>query len=219
MFNVCMGCGTYNAAKVITPDPETEPLFLAYAVCPECGYKHLFRRLPLFIVCGASGTGKTAICESLIHSARGYIPLEGDILWCSAFDKPDDNYRDFFEIWLRMAKNIGQSGRPVVLFSAGAGVPENVQNCVEWRYFSSVHRLALACDNATLEKRLKLRPNWRNSGSDAFITGQQELNRWYREISPTLDISITVLDTSRDTLEHTVSRVNEWITRHIPANL
>ena len=113
--------------------------------------------------------------------------LDADILWCPAFDKPDDGYRDFFEIWLRMAKNIGQSGRPVVLFGAGAGVPENIEPCVERRYFSAVHRLALVCDDDVLVERLRARPQWRNAGTTAFVESQVAFNRWFRETGPTLE--------------------------------
>ena len=98
MFNVCVSCGTYNVAKQILHSDTKDESAMAYAVCPECGYRHPFRRLPLFIVFGASGTGKTAICNELTRVIRNYVPLEGDVLWCPAFNSPDDNFRQFFEI-------------------------------------------------------------------------------------------------------------------------
>ena len=64
------------------------------------------------------------------------VLLEGDILWRPEFNRPEEKYRDLFETWLRMCKSISQSGRPVVMFTAGIGVPENVEGCVERRYFS-----------------------------------------------------------------------------------
>jgi hypothetical protein len=36
------------------------------AVCPECGYKRLFKRLPLLLVSGASGVGKSAVLQQLL---------------------------------------------------------------------------------------------------------------------------------------------------------
>lgn len=44
-----------------------------------------------------------------------------------------------------MAKNISQPGRSVVLVGAGMGVPENIEPCVELRYFAEVHYLAMVC--------------------------------------------------------------------------
>jgi hypothetical protein len=55
--------------------------------------------------------------------------------------------------WLRLAKNISQVGQPMVLFGAGVGVPANLEECVERRYFAVIHYLALVCDDAVLEQR------------------------------------------------------------------
>lgn len=208
MFNVCHKCGMYRADKIIDPAGP-------YAICPECGHAHPFRSLPLHIVSGASGAGKSAICNALLGQYTGAVLLDSDILWCPAFDKPEDNYRDFFEIWLRMSKNIGQSGRPVVLFGAGMGVPGNIEPCIERRYFSAVHYLALTCDDDTLIERLRTRPQWRASAGDAFIESQVSFNRWFRETGPTLDPPIALLDTTAATLEETTTQVADWISNQL----
>ncbi|MEZ4519804.1 MAG: rRNA adenine N-6-methyltransferase family protein [Chloroflexota bacterium] len=52
IFNTCYNCGQYHADKAIDPDGP-------FAVCPECGYRHPFRQLPLLLVGGASGAGKS----------------------------------------------------------------------------------------------------------------------------------------------------------------
>lgn len=131
-MNVCFRCGMYRADKVIDPSGP-------YAICPECGYKHRFLQLPLLIVSGASGAGKSTVCHHLLGRVTQAVLLDSDILWRAEFNKPEANYRDFFETWLRVCRNISQSGRPVVLFGAGVGVPENIEDCVERRYFSKVH--------------------------------------------------------------------------------
>ncbi|HJS18435.1 MAG TPA: hypothetical protein VJ785_06790 [Anaerolineales bacterium] len=58
MFNACHQCGLYRADKLIDPSGP-------YAICPECGYKHAFRQLPLLIVSGTSGAGKSTVCQAL----------------------------------------------------------------------------------------------------------------------------------------------------------
>jgi len=131
MINVCVNCGAYRADKIIDPSGP-------YAICPTCGHKHPFLRLPLLTVGGASCTGKSAVCDVLLGRIRKVVLLEGDLLWRAEFDTPQDRYRDFHETWLRLCKSISQSGRPVVMFNAGMGVPENVEGCVERRYFSEV---------------------------------------------------------------------------------
>jgi hypothetical protein len=99
---------------------------------------------------------------------REVVVLEADILWRTEFDQPQENYRDFFETWLRMCKNISQAGKSVALLCAG-GTPENVEPCVERRYFSTVHYLALVCEDQELVERLQGRPAWRDSSDPAYI--------------------------------------------------
>jgi 2-phosphoglycerate kinase len=202
MFNVCHQCGLYRADKIIDPSGP-------YAVCPECGFKHPFRQLPLFIVSGASGAGKSSACNALLGKLEEVILLDSDILWRGEFNRPD-HYRDFFETWLRMAKNISQSGRPVVLFGAGVGVPENIEPCVERRYFSAVHYLALVCDDEVLAQRLNARPAWRGTGNLSFIEENIRFNRWFKE-SGIHGHSITLIETTDVPLEKTVEQVKGWI--------
>lgn len=203
MFNVCHKCGLYRRDKIIDP---TGP----FAVCPECGHQHPFKRLPLLLVSGASGAGKSSVCHAMVEKIDQVVLLDSDILWRREFDTPEDHYRDYFETWLRMAKNISQSGRPVVLFGAGAGVPENIEPCVERRYFSDTYYLALICEDDVLVKRLKARPVWRGSGEQAFIDRNIQFNHWFKDQqngSP----PISLVDTTNVSLESTVERVRTWI--------
>jgi hypothetical protein len=132
-----------------------------------------------------------------------------DILWRAEFDQPETAYRDFFETWLRLAKNIGQAGRPVVLVGAGVGVPENLEACRERRYLGPIHYLALVCTDAALAARLRRRPAWRESGSDDYIEAQQHFNRWFqtRAATPAIDR----LDTTALSVAASTAQVAAWI--------
>ena len=74
MLNVCVNCGFYRPDKIIDPAGP-------YGICPECDYRHLFRRLPLFIVSGASGTGESTVCHHLLGRVTEVVLLDSDILW------------------------------------------------------------------------------------------------------------------------------------------
>jgi adenylate kinase family enzyme/DNA-directed RNA polymerase subunit RPC12/RpoP len=206
MINVCFQCGEYRADKLIDPSGP-------YAICPECGYKHLFVMSPLLIITGASATGKTTVCQSLLGHLSRTVLLDSDIIWRSEFDTPNTKYRDFFETWLRICKNISQSGQLVTLFGAGVGVPENIELCVERRYFSLVRYLALVCSDSILKDRLLSRPAWRASHDPAFITQQLIFNRWFKDY--TEQPPITVLDNSEMSVEETSQQVAAWIDREI----
>ena len=51
VFTVCPSCGEYSEEKEIDAA-------CPFAICPYCGYRHRSVHLPLFIITGASGTGK-----------------------------------------------------------------------------------------------------------------------------------------------------------------
>ena len=136
--------------------------------------------------------------------------LEGDILWSDEYYQADATQR-FLESVLRMAMNISQSGFPVVLFGAGFGVPSNITSCVESRYFSSFHYLALTCERSTLEKRLSSRPSWRSTSQGERMNAQLEYNDWFRLRAPTLGFQMDFIDTTIASTEHTADTVKEWI--------
>lgn len=203
MDHVCAQCGEYRPDKIIDPDGPV-------AICPDCGRRHPFRQLPLLSVSGANGAGKSTICRQLMGHYRRAVLLDADILWRPEFDAPETGYRDFFETWLRLAKNIGQSGRPVVLFGAGTGVPSNFEPCVERRYFTRVHYLALVCSDEVLAERLRERPAWRGAGEDGFIETQRRFNAWFKH-NANGSPPISLLDTTGLTVETSAEGVVGWI--------
>ena len=205
MWNACQICGAYRVDKIIDRDGP-------YAICPECGHKHLFRYLPLFVVGGASGTGKSTVCNQMVGQVSELVLLDSDILWRGEFNQPENNYRGFFDTWLRMCKNINQSGRPCLLFGAGFGVPENLENCLERRYFSDIAYLSLVCTPEILSERLEKRPAWRKATSPDFIREQLDFNQWFIDYHKKGEgPPIKIIDTSQDEIQLTVSKIHTWL--------
>jgi hypothetical protein len=212
MFNVCSQCGCYAEEK----DIRRQDGGLALAICPHCGQGRLFRQQPLFVLTGASGAGKTAVCLELVHArlrgepwAPECVYLEQDILWRDEFIDSENGYRAYRNTWLRVAKNVGQAGLPVVL--CGSAVPEQYEACPERRYFTTIHYLALVCDDKLLRERLAVRPGWRRSGDTAFLDQMSAFNRWFRENGQDSEPGITLLDTSTYSVGETARQTAEWI--------
>lgn len=208
MFNVCPGCGEYLVEKEIDPSGP-------FAICPRCGHRHRFRQLPLFLVTGASGSGKTAVCLGLPDLLPECVVLETDVLWGPAFDTPSDGYAAFRDAWLRIAKNVGQSGRPVVL--GGTATPGDFERRPERRYFTRLHYLALVCEEAELERRLRQRPGWRRSAQPEFVARMVELNRWLIAAHASALSPIDLLDTTALSIGETVETVAEWVRARLRA--
>lgn len=208
MINVCVNCGQYRVDKTILPD---ETAGFGLAICPECGYAHRFRRLPLLLISGASGTGKSTACQQLCGALTGAVLLDSDILWRPEFNQPEQNYRGYFETWLRVCKNIAQSGRPVVLFGAGMGVPSNLEGCTERRYLGSTAYLALTCEPGELERRLRSRPAWRNCSDPAYLADHLNFNRWFCEQGSQQQPPVECLDTTGIPPKEVAVQVRDWI--------
>lgn len=56
---------------------------------------NLTKRPQLFVITGASGAGKSTVCNILTQNEQEYIVLESDVLWNSIYDTPDDGYREY----------------------------------------------------------------------------------------------------------------------------
>jgi hypothetical protein len=137
--------------------------------------------------------------------------MESDILWRAEFNQPATDYRNYRETWLRVCKNISQAGKPVLL--CGAGIPSQFEQCVERRYFSDIHYLALVCEDDVLASRLRSRPAWRGSSKDEYINEHIAFNRWLKDNAVNTQPPMALLDTSDITVDESVEGVKEWINR------
>jgi len=161
------------------------------------------------VITGASGTGKSSACLVLAAKTKDFVVIDSDILWRSEFDQPDTDYRNYREMWLRVCKNISQAGKPVIL--CGASLPEQFEQCIERRYFSEIHYLAVVCSDEALESRLRSRPAWRNSSDEEYIKTHVAFNRWLKENARHTEPPMSLVDTSEITVDESVERVEEWL--------
>jgi hypothetical protein len=201
VFNVCERCGMWTAAPVVDPrGPDV--------LCGKCGFRRRFRMLPLHIVTGPSGVGKTTLCGLLAPAMDDVVCLESDLLWGALPATAADDYRGYWDHWLHLAAAIGQAGRPVVLF--GTTIPERIEPLPNRRFCSTVRYLALVCDDDELARRLRARPAWRGC-DEQFIEGMLGYNRRLRNEASAGILRETLLDiTSMDTTE-AAQRVAAWV--------
>ncbi len=207
MLNICPACGSYRDDKIVVSNPDR-------VICPDCGASFPFLRRPLFILSGASGSGKSVVARILANPGFPATVLDSDILWDEAFSSPE-KWPAYFNRWLRVCKNIGQSGKPVLLCGSGFGVPANLDQCVEVRYFAGYHILALVCEETQLAERLRNRPPWRNSGKSENIQPQLEFNRWFMQHADGGDSRLTLLDTTESEPARTTEQVTQWVIREM----
>jgi len=160
--------------------------------------------LPLFCITGASGAGKSAVAAALAGRMKDFVVLERDLWFGIGMDGAA-----LHEFSLRMAKNINQNGRPVVM--CGAVIPENYEDLPERQYFEAIHYLALVCDDDVLIERLKSKPDWATFGDQKFIDYHLDFNRWLKSNAATTKPPMTLLDPTRLTVEDELPPVEKWL--------
>lgn len=107
---------------------------------------------------GSQRRGQIDSCNALVGKLDGALLLDADISVSDAFNQPDQQYRPFFEQWLRLCKNINQAGRPVVLWCRLRSPRQSESGGTA--LFSTIHYLALVCDAEILQENcLRQRPD------------------------------------------------------------
>ena len=162
------------------------------------------KKLPLFIITGASGIGKSTICEILFQNETEYIVMESDLLWHDIYNTPKDNYHKYRELWLRVCANISQIGMPVVL--CGCATPEQFNVCMEKAFFSRIYYLAIVCDDNTLKNRMK---EGRKIDDENWIKSSVEFNSWI--IKNAKEQNIFLLNTTELLPEQAAKEIDIWI--------
>jgi hypothetical protein len=174
--------------------------------CMNCGFVEKVRVLPLFIVTGASGVGKTTVVSELRRVMPDFDVFETDILWDGEAEKYRNN-------WLKVAYSIAQSGRGTIL--CGTMMPWDIEKCDYYPLFSHVYYLNLHCDDTTREARLRARPAWRNCGTEEFIEDHRKFAHWLIDNAPTaFNPPMPTVDTTNNPVEEAASQIKDWVLKH-----
>ena len=116
--------------------------------CNDCHRKFERRISPLFIVTGASGTGKSSIIPHLQRELTECAVLDKDAMWATTWDMA---YNNLF----RIASAIAQGGRSTVI--VGTILPEMLEPLSDRCLAGEIRYANLHCDDATRAHRLRTR--------------------------------------------------------------
>lgn len=169
------------------------------------------RKLPLFCITGASGAGKSTACGELFRNEKDYIVLESDIAWNNVYNTPQDGYRAYREMWMRLCAGISQSGLPCVL--CGCCTPEQFEPLEQRALFTEIHYLAVVCDGGTLRSRLA---DGRGVTDEGWIQSSLSFNRWLIENGEKNSPRIALLNTSDLSPQQAAAGIDRWIRRNLP---
>lgn len=143
-------------------------------------------KIPIFLITGASGSGKTTIIPELIKQCTEHIILDLDAIY-----GPLNEWSLIKNVWIHFAKQISLNGRTTIL--CGTFMPSEFDK-VDLKDYFKPYFIGLYCDDKTRELRLQKR-GW----STEFINHHKEFNDWilnnaktaFNPVMPLIDTSIT----------------------------
>ncbi len=161
-------------------------------------------QLPLFIVTGASGSGKTYVVQELRKVMPDFDVFDPDHL----VEFIGHDWEKMRNIWLRVARNIAQSGRMTII--CGSMMPWDIEKCVDFPFFKHVYYLNLHCNEETRALRLRER-NW----SEEMIQDHKEFAQALLDIADKdFNPAMPTIDTTDTDVTLVASQIKEWVLRY-----
>ena len=174
--------------------------------CPQCQHSWEYIRLPLFILTGCSGVGKTTTAKILMRRVDNAVVLDADFFYNLMPHKTDCDYLAQIEKLQELSKNIMQSGRAVVW--AKAGNLDKLKSTYNCRFFSDIFCLALVCEEKTLRERMS---KGRGITDEEWIQGSVDYNSYFKTHSEINGIAFDICDTEGKAPEEVAELVKAWI--------
>lgn len=126
-------------------------------------------------------------------------------MWNDIYNTPEDGYRAYREVWLRVCAQISQIGKPVVL--CGCCTPEQFELCKGKELFSELHFCAVVSNETVFENRMR---NGRHVTDENWIQTSLQFNRWLSENAEKTKPPIRLLDTTYLTPEAAADQLDRW---------
>lgn len=173
--------------------------------CGDCGSQFTKIVLPLFIVTGASGVGKSSIIEPLQRLLTGYGVFDKDQMWAGSWDMA---YNNFF----RIASALAQGGKGTVL--VGTIVPDHLDGLSDRDLVGETFYINLHTDDETRRMRLLSRRKW-GYPNEAFIEEHARFAaQLLRDANTEFGQPMLTIDTTKTTPQKAAEEVAEWINAH-----
>lgn len=197
MVGICPQCGNYDWDKTVDGNKIT---------CPKCGHSWQFLKLPLFVVTGASGVGKTTTLQALQGLSRDFVCLDADFFYNLMPHETEEDYLAQTEQTQALSRDIMQCGRPVVW--SRAGNIHMLNKTYGLRFFTGVFVLALVCPEEKLRQRMTAGRGIEDAG---WIQSSIDYNRYFIEHNQIDSVSYDRLDTGPLTTAEAARAVHAWL--------
>lgn len=198
MIGICPKCGNYEWNKEISENKKQ-------IICQACNHRWHFKSLPLFILTGCSGVGKTTTAQELLQRETDYIVMDADM-----FGFMGEDYQARAEQLLSFSKNIMQSGKPLMWTMAGA--LEMLDRTYNRRFYPDIHYLALVCDQDSLQKRMR---EGRKIENEVWIQASVNHNEYLKNHDVIDDVTYEKYDITGKSVEEVADYVDNWVNKKL----
>lgn len=198
MIQICRKCGSWDWDKEVTKNGDM------IVTCPKCGGTWKAKKLPLFILTGCSGVGKTTTMMELQTRKPGFIGLDADFFTFMSGETTED-YHKRVEQAVSLSADIVQSGVPV--FWSMTGCIDHLPHTYNARFFSEIYCLALTCEKEELRKRMT---EGRNITDEGWIQSSIEYNQYFQEHEMIGDVPFDTFDITGKSVETVADYVEAW---------
>lgn len=197
MIGTCIKCGNYDWDKEVSNGKIK---------CPKCGNEWDFKSLPLFILTGCSGMGKTTTGMEVMRRQTEYVVLDADMFYNIMPGETEEDYSAQAEQMESLSKNIMQSGKPVLWTMAGS--LDKINAVYNRRFFCNVYCLALVCEEGELRRRMTV---GRGITDEVWIKSSTDYNNYFKTHERLGDLRFETLDTTHKTISEAADCVIAWM--------
>jgi len=202
MLDICPNCGDYDWNKTVEN--------IGRMRCPKCGHQWSFKTMPLFILTGCSGVGKTTTAQELLQRNIDFLVLDSDFLFNLMPHETEEDYKNQAEQLMTLSKDLMQGGKPVLWTKAGA--LEHFEMAYNRRFFTKVYYLALVCNSKELERRMR---EGRHITDFRWISSSIEYNTWFMEKGIISDEKADTYDITGKSAAEVADYVISWVNQKL----
>ena len=197
MIGICANCGNHEW------DKEVQDNMIR---CPKCGHQWEFIKLPLFILTGCSGVGKTTTAMEIMRRKVDFVVLDADMFYNLMPHETDEDSYDLIEQIEALSRNIMQSGKPVLWTKAGN--LDKIYDTYNSRFFQNIYCLALVCEEEQLRSRMQ---EGRGITDEQWIQSSVDYNEYFKKHHQIGKTAFETFDITGKTVSEVADYVTAWV--------
>ena len=175
-------------------------------ICPKCNSEWEYIRLPLFILSGCSGIGKTTTAIEIMKLTRDVVVMDSDIFCGVQNASSEEDYKRRIDTMEAISRNVNQSGKPCLWTVAGN--LDMLPDSYNASFFTDIYCLALVAKEETLRDHMV---RGRKITDTAWIDGSVEYNEYFKTHNSIGKQSFDVLSIDGKTPGEVAKEVLWWI--------